>query len=71
MIVDERMVTYIRSLEVPESAVIEAIEQEALRPCADYPEGNAEFSEDSADDQKTDADFGSRSCGWFFVNSYE
>lgn len=33
MIVDERMVTYIRSLEVPESAVIEAIEQEALRDC--------------------------------------
>ena len=31
MIVDERMVTYIRSPEVPESAVIEAIEQEALR----------------------------------------
>ena len=31
MIVDERMVTYIRLLEVPESAVIEAIEQEALR----------------------------------------
>ena len=31
MIVDERMMTYIRSLEVPESAVIEAIEQEALR----------------------------------------
>lgn len=31
MIVDERMVTYIQSLEVPESAVIEAIEQEALR----------------------------------------
>ena len=31
MIVDERMVTYIRSLEVPESAVIEAFEQEALR----------------------------------------
>ena len=31
MIVDERMGTYIRSLEVPESAVIEAIEQEALR----------------------------------------
>lgn len=31
MIVDERMVTYIRSLEVPEIAVIEAIEQEALR----------------------------------------
>lgn len=31
MIVDERMVTYIRSLEVPASAVIEAIEQEALR----------------------------------------
>ena len=31
MIVDERMVTYIRSLEMPESAVIEAIEQEALR----------------------------------------
>ena len=31
MIVDERMVTYIRSLEGPESAVIEAIEQEALR----------------------------------------
>ena len=30
MIVDERMVTYIRSLEVPDSAVIEAIEQEAL-----------------------------------------
>ena len=68
MIVDERMVTYIRSLEVPESAVIEG---SFKRPCADYPEGNAEFSEGSADDQKTDANFGSRSCGWFFVNSYE
>ena len=31
MIVDERMVTYIRSLEVPESPIIEAIEQEAIR----------------------------------------
>ena len=31
MFVDARLVTYIRSLEVPESAVIEAIEQEALR----------------------------------------
>lgn len=31
MIVDERMVTYIRSLEVPESPIIETIEQEALR----------------------------------------
>ena len=29
MIVDERMVTYIRSLESPENPVIEAIEQEA------------------------------------------
>ena len=31
MIVDERMVTYIRSLETPESPIIEKIEQEALR----------------------------------------
>ena len=31
MIVDDLIVTYIRALEVPESAVIEAIEQEALR----------------------------------------
>ena len=30
MIVDERMVTYIHSLEVPESDIIETIEQEAL-----------------------------------------
>ena len=30
MIVDERMVTYIRSLERPENPVIEEIEQEAL-----------------------------------------
>lgn len=30
MIIDERMVTYIRSLERPENPVIEAIEQEAL-----------------------------------------
>lgn len=30
MIVDERMITYIHSLETPESPVIEAIEQEAL-----------------------------------------
>lgn len=30
MIVDERMVTYIHSLELPESPVIEAIEREAL-----------------------------------------
>jgi len=33
MIVDERMVTYIRSLERPENPVIEAIEQEALVSC--------------------------------------
>ena len=31
MIVDERMVTYIQSLEVPESPMIEMIEQEALK----------------------------------------
>ena len=30
MIVDERIVTYIHSLEVPESEIIERIEQEAL-----------------------------------------
>ena len=30
MIVDERMVTYIHSLETPESPLIEQIEQEAL-----------------------------------------
>ena len=30
MIVDERMVTYIHSLEVPESDIIETVEQEAL-----------------------------------------
>ncbi len=30
MIVDERMITYIRSLEIPEKPVIEAIEQEAI-----------------------------------------
>ena len=30
MIVDERMVTYIHSLETPESEIIETIEQEAL-----------------------------------------
>lgn len=30
MIVDERIVTYIHSLEVPESEMIERIEQEAL-----------------------------------------
>lgn len=30
MIVDERMVTYIHSLETPESPIVEAIEQEAL-----------------------------------------
>ena len=33
MIVDERMVTYIHSLEVPESEIIETIEQEALDTC--------------------------------------
>ena len=30
MIVDERMVTYIHSLETPENPLIEEIEQEAL-----------------------------------------
>lgn len=46
MIVDERMVTYIRSLERPENPVIEAIEQEALDSfVADHPEGNPEFPE--------------------------
>lgn len=30
MIVDERIVTYIHSLELPESEIIEKIEQEAL-----------------------------------------
>ena len=53
MIVDERMVTYIRSLEVPESAVIEAIEQEALRDRVPIIRKEMpEFSEDSADYQR-------------------
>ncbi len=53
MIVDERMVTYIRSLEVPESAVIEAIEQEALRDRVPIIRKEMQsFSEGSADDQK-------------------
>lgn len=33
MIVDERMVTYIHSLEMPESPLIETIEREALKSC--------------------------------------
>ena len=33
MIVDERMVTYIHSLEMPESPLIETIEREALQSC--------------------------------------
>ena len=42
MIVDERMVTYIRSLERPENPVIEAIEQEALES-TDHPQRNPEL----------------------------
>ena len=40
MIVDERMVTYIRSLERPENPVIEAIEQEALDRNPEFPESH-------------------------------
>ena len=36
MIVDERMVTYIRSLERPENPVIEVIEQEALETAVGF-----------------------------------
>ena len=44
MIVDERMVTYIRSLERPENPVIEAIEQEALENFrTDHPQRNPEL----------------------------
>ena len=72
MIVDERMVTYIRSLEVPESAVIEAIEQEALRDRVPIIRKEMQsFLKVLLMIKKTDADSGSRSCGWFFVNSYE
>ena len=60
MIVDERIVTFINSLETEISEILEAVEQEALSICADHTKRNAEFPESASDDTKTYVHPGSR-----------
>ena len=56
MIVDERMVTYIHSLETPENPLLEEIEN---------PERNEELFEDTDYHEPSDEYIGSRHGSWF------
>ena len=54
MIVDERLVTYINSLDTGNTEILDEIEREALENlCADRAQGNAELSETDLIDKKT------------------
>lgn len=71
MIVDERMVTYIHSLETPENSLLEEIEKEALDTYVRYPERDQELFEDIDYHEPSDEHIGSRYGGWFFSTCYE
>ena len=57
MIVDERLVTYINSLDTGNTRILDAVERDRTRGirnlCADRAQGNAEFSETDLIDKKT------------------
>lgn len=66
MIVDERMVTYIHSLETPENPLLEEIEKKALDTYVPIiPERNEELFEDTDYHEPSDEYIGSRHGSWF------
>mgnify|MGYP006998724282 CR=1 FL=1 len=71
MIVDERMVTFINSLDTETQRFRADRAGGAGYLCTDHPEGDAELSESTACDAETEADF----RGWngcrIFCNSDE
>ena len=67
MIVDERMVTYIHSLETPENSLLEEIEKEALDTYVPIiRKETTEFFEDIDYHEPSDEHIGSRYGGWLF-----
>jgi hypothetical protein len=63
MIVDERMVTFIHSLETENSEILETIEKEALDT---YVPIIRKEMQSFLKDQKADADIGGRNSSWIF-----
>ena len=60
MIVDERIVTFINSLETENSEILEAVEQEALSTYVPIIRKEMQFPESASDDTKTYVHPGSR-----------
>ena len=60
MIVDERFVTYINSLDTENTSFLEELEK------TDYPKGNAEPAEITAGNETPDPDTGGGHGRWFF-----
>ena len=72
MIVDERMVTFINSLDTRKHSDFGADRAGgAGYLCTDHPEGDAELSESTACDAETEADFRSWNSCRIFCNSDE
>ena len=67
MIVEERLVDYLHSLETENSEILEQIE----RRSTDYPQGNAELSEGTAPNQKTTPYIGGGGGSWLFCHFNE
>ena len=67
MIVDERFVTYINSLDTENTPFLEELEKNSKRSlCTDYPKGNAEPAEITAGNETSDPDTGGGHGRWFF-----
>lgn len=67
MIVDERMVTFIHSLETENSEILETIEKEALDTYVPIIRKEMQsLFESTFADQKADADIGGRNSSWIF-----
>ena len=66
MIVDDRITTYLHSLEMPDIPVIEEIEKEALEAYVPIIQRDTEFPESIIDDTETEKNSGSRNRSRFF-----
>ena len=66
MIVEERMRTYINSLDMGNTPFLEELEKEALAGRVPIIQGNAELSENVSCSNPADENTGGRNCSRFF-----
>lgn len=66
MIVEERMRTYINSLDMGNTPFLEELEKEHFRKGSHYPQGNAELSENVSCSNPADENTGGRNGSRFF-----